>query len=170
MRRLTTIVLALMMVMAMSASVFAAGTTSKTAEKTALRNAKLSKGQVYGLRVKYDREDREYDVEFRNRKNKAKYSYGIAAGDGKIIEKSIEYQLRRNSSREKIGRAAAYRAAAKASGVKLATVKSGICRYEYDDGEGTYEVRFRSGRYRYEIEMLAPNGKIKEISWEMTGR
>ena len=170
MRRLFTIALALMMVLMMSASAFAAGVTGKTAEKKALKEAKLTKGQVYGLRVKYDHDDREYEVVFRNRKNKAKYSYGISSGSGNITEKSIEYLLRRNSSREKIGKAAAFKRAAKVSGVSLPTVKKGICKYEYDDGEGTYEVKFRSGRYKYEVEMQAPNGKIKEISWEMAGR
>ena len=170
MRRLVRTVMTLMMVIVMSTSAFAAGVTVKTAEKTALKNARLTKSQVYGLKVKYDREDREYDVVFRNRKDNAKYSYEISAGSGSILEKSVEYRLKRNSSREKIGKAAAYKVASKASGVKLPAVKTGICRYEYDDGEGTYEVRFRSGKYKYEVEMLAPNGKIKEISWELIRR
>ena len=170
MRRMATIALTFLMVAAMSTSVFAAGITSKTAEATALKNAKLVKGQVYGMIVKYDRDDRDYEVVFRNKKNRAKYSYEIAAGNGKILERSIEYALRKNSSRNKISRAAAYKAASRASGVKLAAVQKGTCRYEYDDGEGLYELRFRNGNYRYEVELLAPNGAVKEISWEILRR
>ena len=170
MKRLISVVLAVIMVMAMSSSVFAAGTTAKTAEKTALKNAGLSKSQVTGLRTKYDRDDRRFEVDLRRKSNNAKYSYEISPTNGKIYEKSIDYRYKRNSSKKKISKAAAIRAAAKASNININVVKKGICKYEYDDGEGIYEVKFRNGLFKFDIDILAPTGKVIEYSWERTGR
>ena len=49
-------------------------------------------------------------------------------------------------------------------GVSYNTVKKGTCTYEYSrkKKEGKYEVKFRSGGYKYEYEILAPNGKVME--------
>ena len=51
------------------------------------------------------------------------------------------------------------------SGIKLSVIKKGTCTYEYDDGKGTYEVKFQKGSWRYDYEVLAPVGKI--IDYEM---
>ena len=65
----------------------------------------------------------------------------------------------------KIGKDAARKKAAKASGVSLKIVKQGTCRYDYDhdDREGSYKVKFKKGNYRYEVEILAPTGAIMEF-------
>lgn len=170
MTRITSVIIALLMLLAMSSSVFAAGITSKSAQSKALKNAKLTKAKVYNLKTKYDKGDRCFDVKFNRNKDKAKFEYEIRKTDGKIVEKSIDYRYKRNSSRKKIGKLAAQKAAAKASGVRLSVVKKGKCKYEYDDGEGIYEVEFRNGKYKYEIEILAPTGKITDYSWEYKGR
>lgn len=167
MKRLTRIALALIMVMAMSVSAFAANITASTAQKTALKNAKLSTKKVKYLRVKYDREDGVYEVKFTKKKNGAKYEFEISASNGKIVEKSIDYKYKRNRSRKKISRNKAMKKAAKAAGVKLAVVKRGSCKYEYDDGKGTYEIKFRNGNYYYDIEILAPTGKVIDYNWKL---
>lgn len=151
----------------MSSSVFAAG---MSAQDIALRNAKLTKSQVKNLRTEYDHEDGIYEVDFRSKKNGAKYSYEIGSRNGKIYERSIDYKYKRSYSRDKVGQSAARKAASKKSGVRLAAVKKGICSYDYDDGEGFYEIKFRSGKYKYDIEVQAPTGKVTEYKWEYMGR
>lgn len=170
MKRLISIVLAAIMVLAMSSSVFAASMNSTSAQNKALKNARLTKSQVTGLRTKLDRKDRRYDVDFRSKKNGAKFSYEIGQKNGRIYEKSIDYRYKRNYSKKKISKAAAQAAASKMSGVRLSVVKRGKCKYEYDDGEGIYEVEFRNGLYKYEIDIQAPTGKAIEYSWEYKGR
>lgn len=170
MRKVRTVVVALIMVMAMSASVFAAGVTKDEAKKIALKNANLTKSQVSNLTVKYDRDDAEYDVKFKSNKNGARFSFDIKKSSGKIVEKSIDYRYKRNSSRKKIGRLAAQKIAANKAGASLSAVKKGKCEYDYDDGEGIYEVEFRSGSYKYDVEIQAPTGKITDYSWEYLRR
>ena len=166
MRRVTRLVVALIMVMAMSASVFAADITAGKAKSIALKNSKLSAKKATRMSVKHDREDGVFEVKFRSKKNGAKYEYEIAAATGKIVEKSVDYKYKKNRSRKKIGRTKAMKKAAKHAGVKLAVVKSGRCKYEYDDGKGTYEIKFRQGNYSYEVEILAPTGKVIEYNWK----
>ena len=156
MKRLISVLLAAVMVAAMSSSVFAAG---MSAQDIALRNAKLTKSQVKNLRTEYDHED-----------GISKYSYEIGSRNGKIYERSIDYKYKRSYSRDKVGQSAARKAASKKSGVRLAAVKKGICSYDYDDGEGFYEIKFRSGKYKYDIEVQAPTGKVTEYKWEYMGR
>ena len=44
----------------------------------------------------------------------------------------------------------------------MKVIKKGTCKYEYEKNEGTYEVKFRSGKYKYDYEVLAPTGKVIE--------
>ena len=169
-RRALSIVIAVIMVMAMSVSAFAAGTSSNGARNIALKNAKLTKSQVKNLKVKYDRKDADYDVKFIRKSNGAKYDYEIRKSNGKITEKSIEYKVKKNKSKKKIGKTAAFKKASKMSGVRLAAVKKGRCKYDYDDGQGVYEVKFRNGKYVYEIEIQAATGTALEYSWEYKAR
>ena len=166
MRKVTRVLVALIMVMAMSASAFAADITANSAKSIALKNAKLTAKKVTRMSVKLDHEDGVYEVKFRNKKNGNVYDYEIAAATGKIVEKSVDYKYKRNRSRKKIGKTKALKKAAKHAGVKLAVVKRGSCRYEYDDGKGTYEIKFRNGNYSYEVEILAPTGKVIEYNWK----
>ena len=47
---------------------------------------------------------------------------------------------------------------AKFSGISYKTISKGTCRYEYDDGEGTYEVRFkRNGRGPFLLRKSLPS-------------
>ena len=163
MKKITTIIIALIMVLAMVATASAAGITKQSAVKKALKNAHLNKSQVKQLEVEYDKKSGKYEVEFIKKKNKAKYEYDISASKGVILEKSIDYKYRHNSSHHRIGKKAACKKAAKYTGFKLKTIKKGSCKYEYDDGEGTYEIKFRKGHYKYSIEILAPTGKVIEF-------
>ncbi len=159
---------ALVMIMAMSASAFAAGISSEDAAlKKALKNAGLKESKVTVTDTEYDSEDKTYDVEFIKNSNGKEYSYEISATTGKILEKSVDFRYKRNSSRDKIGKKAARKKVAKFSGISYKTIKKGTCFYDYDDGKGVYEVKFKKGNKRYEYDVLAPTGKIIEYSWKL---
>lgn len=166
MRRFTVLLVAMLLTAAMSVTAFADGITSGEARQKALKNAKLSKSQVSSLVTDYDDEDGVFEVEFKKDSNGARYEYDISASSGKILEKSIDYKYKKSSSRNKVGKTAARKKAAKKAGVKLSAVKKGSCRYEYDDREGKYEVKFRSGGRRYDVEIQAATGKVIEYSWK----
>lgn len=168
---LVALVAMIAMVMTMNVSVFAAGISSNdSALKKALNNAGLKKSQVMYVEVEFDSDDNTYEVEFTKKSNGKEFSYEISASSGKILEKSVEYKYKRNSSHDKIGKAAARKKVAKFSGISLKTIKSGTCRYDYDDGKGTYEIKFTKGNRRYDYEVLAPTGKIIEYEWKLIKR
>lgn len=167
-RTVVTAVIALVMVMAMSASAFAAGISSKDAAlKKALGNAGLKKTSVRAIDVEYDKEDGVYEVEFIRKSNGRSYDYEIKAKTGKIIKKSVDIKYTKNSSRSKIGKTAARKKVAAFSGISYKTVSSGTCTYEYDDGKGVYEVKFKKNGKRYEYDVLAPTGKVIEYEWRV---
>ena len=168
MKKWMVICVAVAMVFAMTGTAFAAekNIDKSKAKSIALKNAKLTKAKVRAMEAEYDAEDNVWEIEFIKKKNKAGYEYDISAADGRILEKSVDYKYKHNSSKKKIGKKQARKKVAKFSGIKLSTVKKGTCWYEYDDRQGTYEVKFRKGNYRYDYEVLAPTGKIIEYSYE----
>lgn len=168
MKRAITILIAVTVALAMAGVAFAqesaaagTGITMEKAKSIALKDAKLKKSKVRAMKAEYD--DGVFEVEFRKKKNKAKYEYDISSA-GRILKKSIDYRYKHIYSTKRIGKAKAQKKAAKYAKVKLSRVKKGTCRYEYDDGEGTYTVKFRKGKYRYEVELLAPTGKVIEYT------
>jgi uncharacterized membrane protein YkoI len=166
-----TLLAAMAMVMAMSVSVLAAGVSSNSqALNIALKNARLKKAEVKRIDVDYEKARKVYEVEFTRIKNGTEFDYVISAGTGNIIKKSVEYRYTRNSSKSKIGAVAARKKVAKNSGISYKIISKGTCRYEYDDGEGVYEIKFRTGGKAYEYEVLAPTGKIIEFQWKATGK
>ena len=170
MNDLLALIAALAMVMTMSISAFAAGISSSDAAlKKELKNAGLKKSQVKLVETDFDDEDGVYEVEFTKRSDGREYDYEIAAGSGKIVKKAVDYRYKRNSSHDKIGRKAARKKVAKFSGISYTTIKKGTCYYEYDDGKGTYEIKFNKGSRRYEYDVLAPTGKIIEYEWKVIG-
>lgn len=166
-RKISVLVLALIMILTMSVASFAGSTiTKKQAVNKALKNAKLTKSKVYALHSEYD--DGKYEIEFYKKSNDAEYSYEYSRS-GRLLEKSIDFVYKRNTSDKKIGKTAARKKAAKFTGIKYSTVKKGTCRYEYDDGEGKYEIEFYKGNYKYELDILAPTGKVTDYSKEYIG-
>ena len=163
MKKIITIMMTLVMVLSMSAASFAATTVSKSeAIKIALKSAHTTRAKVYGLEAEL--ENRKYEIEFTKRSNKAEYEFKINKR-GRILKKAIDYRYKKNHSKEKIGKAAAQKKVANFTNISLKTVKSGTCRYEYDydDKEGKYEVKFRRGHYKYDVDVQAPDGVIMEF-------
>lgn len=168
MRKWMVICIALVMAFAMTGTAFAAekNIDKDKATSIALKDAKLTKAKVRAMEIEYDDGDNVWEVEFIKKKNGADYEYDISAEDGLILEKSVDYKYKHNSSKKKIGKKQARKKVAKFSGIKLSIIKKGTCRYEYDDLEGTYEVKFSEDSYRYDYEVLAPTGKIIEYSYK----
>jgi uncharacterized membrane protein YkoI len=161
---------ALAMVMTMSVTVFAEVVNSKDAAlDRALRNADLKRSQVEHTEVEYDKKDGVYEVEFTKISSGTEYGYEILEGSDKIVKKSVEIKYKNNSSHKKIGKKAARKKVAKYSGISYKVIKKGTCRYEYDDGKGCYEIKFTKGSRKYDYEVLAPNGKVIEYEWKVSG-
>ena len=172
MKRRVNIALALLaalaMVITMSVAAFAGAITDNDAAlKKALKNAGLKKTEVKRIDVEYDSKDGAYEVEFTQKSNGKEFDYEIAAATGTITKKSVDYRYKRNSSHKKIGKTAARKKVAKFSGISYKIISSGTCRYEYDDRQGSYEVKFTKGDRRYEYDVLAPTGKIIEYEWRV---
>ena len=169
-RTLRTVLFAIVMTLAMSVTAFA-GTVDKTgAKETALKDAGLTASKVKRMEVEYDDESNSYEIEFVQKSNKTEFEYEISARDGKIIDKSVEYAYKRNTSKKKISKNDAIKRVAKASGVKASVIKKGSCKYTYKKKTGKYTIKFRSGNYRYEYELLAPTGKVIEYEYELVKR
>lgn len=160
---LTTVLVAAILTMALTATAFAGTISGKDAVKTALHDAGFSKSQVSGIEVEQDKNSIE--VEFVCKKTKAEYDYDIAKNGGGILEKNVEYRYKHNASKAKVGKKAVLKKVTKFSGIKYSVVKKAKCTYKYKKNEGTYSVKFRYNGYKYEYELLAPTGKV--IEWEM---
>lgn len=162
MRKFMTTAVITFMSLVMSVSAFAGSRiTEKEAVNKALKDAGLSRARVTRLEAEYD--DGKYEIEFTKKTNKTEYDYEVSK-KGRILEKSVDRRYKKNHSHKKIGKIAARKKVAKFSGISLKVIKTGTCRYEYDDGEGTYEIKFRKGSYKYDYDVLAPTGKVIEYS------
>ncbi len=137
--------------------------TRNEAVSIALYDAGFKKSQIVGLET--EKEKNLIKVEFKKKNKKTEYEYKIAVKDGTILKKEIEYAYKRNCSRAKMGKKAALKKVAKASGIDYSVIKKGKCSYKYKNCTGKYEVVFKYQGYKYEYELLAPTGKITE--WEM---
>jgi len=164
MKRIFTIATALIMVMMMSVSAFAASITQENAVALALSDAGLGADQAGGFDVELEKG--KYEIEFIQLDNGTEYGYEISASDGRILEKSIDYVYSRTKSKKKIGAKSARKIAASASGIKYKKVKKGTCKYKYKKKLGKYTVKFRSGGYKYEVDILAATGQVIEYEME----
>lgn len=164
MKKLYALLLAILMAACMTSPAYAATITRSKALAIALKDAGLTKASV--REVDIEQEKGRFEVEFRQTANNVEYEYEISQTSGKILEKSVDYPYKRTSSKSKIGKEAALKKVAKASGIKLSVVKGGRCSYTYKKSGSIYKVTFRHNGYGYEYKVLAPTGKI--IEWEMT--
>ena len=170
MRRISIGVMAFIMAIGMSVSVFAAdGSVDSKSEalNIALDNAGITKSQAKDIEV--DKEKKHYDVELTKKSNGTEFDFEIAIKDGKILEKCVEHKYKKSKSKDKIGKTKARKIVAKASNTSYNVVKKGTCKYTYKEKEGKYKVKFRTTNYKYEYELQAPNGKIIEWEYEYIG-
>ena len=162
MKKIGILIMTLIMIIAMSTTSFAFGISASQAEKTALKSAHLSKSKVRSLEVEKDDNGKIFEVEFIRKSNKAKYEYKICASNGKVIKKNIDYKFKRAKSDKKIGKKAAMKKVAKSAHVKYSVVRKGRCKIEKEGNEWKYEISFKKGKYSFEYDILARNGRIIE--------
>ena len=147
---------------------------TEQAQAIALDHAGLSASGVTGLKAGYDREDGDYEVDFRQGDHE--YDYTIHAYSGKVLSHDKEYDPVPTKSAQTpteklteaqasvIGRDRAKSIALGHAGLKSGDVRGLECEYDVDDGVKEYEVDFRSGRYEYSYTIHAVSGRI--LSWE----
>ncbi len=159
-KRTSIITLAIIVSMAMAAPAFASSITKSGAVSKALKNAGVTKAGVHKLKV--SKENRKYEIEFIRNKDNAEFEYEICIKNGRILEKEIDYKLPRAKGTKKIGKKKARAKAAAYTKVRLSTVKKGRCTYDKKDRE--YDLKFRTTKYKYELDIDAASGKVKEYS------
>ena len=161
-RRAVAFAFAVIMIMSMTATVFAGSVTKKEAVNKALKDAGLKRSQVRDLEA--ERDGGVYEIEFTKKKGNVDFDYEIRRKDGKILEKGVDYNRKRSPKGEKIGKDEARKKAAKHAGVSLSDVESGSCSYDSKDRE--YDIKFWSSGNKYDYDIDAMNGKVREYSIE----
>ncbi|MDO4870089.1 MAG: hypothetical protein Q4A65_07410 [Bacillota bacterium] len=168
MKRLMVIVLSLVVAMSMSVTAFADSITEEDAYNAVVLDSGVDPANVVLIESEFD--DTSYEIEFIDSATGTDYSYEVMAASGNIVEKSVEFKVKKNTSKKKIGKKKARKIAANHSGISYKVVKKGKCKFEREHKQGKYEVKFRANGYKYDYEILAPNGKIKEYEWEMINK
>ena len=163
-RTLLIAALAMALVFTMTGMAFAGSEmTVEKAYKIALKEAGLTSSDVRCVEKDYDREDKVYEIEFKKKGSKIEYGYEIS-NTGKILEKSVDYNRAVVKGSKKLTKADAINVVVKTHGFKKTVVSKGRIKLEKDGGQWVYEMKFRSGSYRYEYEVHAATGKILEYS------
>ena len=156
--------LTLTLVLTLSGFAFAGSDlTLDQAYNTALKDAGLKSDKVKYVEKEFDSEDQIFEIEFTKKGTKVEYSYEISKS-GKILEKSVDYNRAKVKGKKKLSKKTAVSKVSKFAGIKKSVINKGKVRLEKDDGQWKYEVKFRSGSYRYEYEVHARTGKILEYS------
>ena len=177
-KKLSSLVLAFVLVFSLSVSAFAADISADKAKSIALKNAGYSKSEVSRLVAKSDYDDgvKYYDVSFivENADGSYyEYDYDVRVSDGKIIDKEVEKEngksAKLSSSKKSgdIGEQAAKKAALKHFGVKAEDVKFLEVRKEKDDGYQVYELEFcKPYSVKYSCEVAAADGSVRDAEKE----
>ena len=135
------------------------------AEEIALKDAGVGAAEITFDRVERGTEQgvSVYEIEFKKKGSKIEYGYEIS-NTGKILEKSVDYYRAVVKGSKKLTKADAINVVVKTHGFKKTVVSKGRIKLEKDGGQWVYEMKFRSGSYRYEYEVHAATGKILEYS------
>ena len=140
------------------------------AKSIALKHAGISESKATNLVVQYDKEDKEYEVDFRA--GDYEYEYTIGAYSGKVLEHDKEYDPIETKPKETqpketelIGKSKAKSIALKHAGFSADEVSGLEVEYDKDDGVPVYEVEFHKGNKEYSYEIHGETGKI--LSYEI---
>ena len=140
----------------------------KRAESIALKSAKQTRGKVNFLPTEKKRENgiRVYEVKFYTASRK--YEYDIQISNGKIVGYDIELRRGKYSNkRGQISKSRARKLALKRVGVKNKNATFTKTKLGYDDGIRTYEIKFRTSKRKYEVELRANDGKVLSYNMEV---
>ncbi len=157
-------------------SVSPAGTlTEEAAKSAALTHAGLSVSEVTFIKTELEYNDGrvEYEIEFIT--DTRKYEYEISAGDGTVLEYSLEpleaavpappSQTATTVTAEKAKSIALAHAGLSASEVIFIKTEQ-----DYDNGRTEYDIEFTTDTCEYEYTISADTGKILEYSLELIKR
>ena len=139
------------------------------AKQIALNHAGISESKAASIKVEYDKEDKEYEVDFRS--GDYEYEYTIDAYSGKVLSHDKEYDPVETKPKETepknelIGKDKAKSIALKHAGFSADEVSGLKAEYDKDDGIPVYEVEFYKDRLEYSYEIHGETGEI--LSWEI---
>ncbi len=176
-KKLSSLVLALLLVFSLSLSAFAADISAEQAKAIALADAGYKQADVAYIRAEadYDNGAKEYDVEFLVKGAEVNYEFEYEVrADGKILSKERNAERAKAPVAEKaqpkaaepapsgdIGKDAALEAAYAAFGFSAAEVKLIKAHKDYDDGVAVYDIEFAKGyECKYSCEVVAASGKV----------
>ena len=139
------------------------------AKAIALDHAGVASSKASNVKVEYDKEDQEYEVDFRS--GDYEYDYTIAAYSGKVLKHDKEYDpievkpkatepKPTEAKAEHIGKEKAKSIALKHAGFSAGDVTGLQVEYDKDDGVPVYEVEFHKDRMEYSYEIHGTSGKI----------
>lgn len=176
-KKISSLALAFVLVLVLSATAFAADVSSDKAKSIALADAGFTVSQVsyLNVRTEYENGAKVFDISFvafNSDGSFTEYDYEIKAADGKILERDIDLergksnQVPINGSND-IGAEQAKRIALEHFGVKDGDVKFLQVQKDYDDGRSVYEIEFcKPYSEKYSCEVSAVNGLVKDAERE----
>ena len=133
------------------------------AKEAALADAGVSASDATFTKasLEYDDGISVYDIEFYTSSHE--YEYEIHAGDGTILEKSIDLSPRSSqASGTYIGIDQAKEIATEHAGFALSEITFSKAKLDDDDGRATYDIEFFKNGMEYEYEIDALSGAILE--------
>ncbi len=178
-RKLSSLALALILVLSLSVTGLAADISAEKAKEIALKDAGLSASQVSALTARADYDDgvKYFEVSFYIQNENGtytEYDYDIKASDGRIIDKeselerSVPYKPSQSpSDKAEITAEQAREIALKHFNVSAEEIKFTETRKDYDDGKAVYEIEFcEPYSVKYTCEVVASSGAVKEAEKE----
>lgn len=144
--------------------------SAEVAKQKALENADVKAEDAVFVKAEYDYDDRvpHYDVEFHA--NGYEYEYEVRASDGAVLDKDVEREREpfktTAAANNYVSAEKAKTAAFNHAKVKAADVKFAKAELDRDDRVVHYDVEFVAGKYEYEYEVNAENGKVLSYNKE----
>lgn len=139
------------------------------AKNIALNRAGVKSSSVKNYVIKLDNDDgiQVYEIKFRS--GNYEYEIELNAATGSVRSYDREYDVVASATTAKsevISKDKAKSIAFEKAGVKEASVSNYKLWTENDDGIEIYEITFRSGNYRYEVEINALTGNVRDYDRE----
>lgn len=174
-KKLSSLVVAFVLVFSLSVSAFAADISGEKAKQIALNDAGVKASDVSFVRVVADYDDgvKYYDVNFYVEEANGdvyEYDYDVRVSDGKILQREVEKEKsasRSVNNGNDIGEEAAKAKALGHFGLKEADVRFYEIKRDYDDGVLVYEFEFcKPYDVKYSCEVSAADGRVYDAEKE----
>lgn len=140
--------------------------TTEDAKKAALSHAGLTVPEVTFTETKFEYDDgrAEYEIEFVT--STAEYEYTIGAGNGTILEYSMELLKTAlpGSQSHMVTEEKAKEAALSHAGLSASKVTFTKVKLEQEDDRAEYEIKFTTDTGRYQYDINAKDGKVLSYS------